>query len=80
MQARDCPSARVAFEQIAAEHKPRLVVIDVIAFAEDMEHVHALDPWYPRSPVLRALTAAEGMAAWLWPVPWRPRVTGATGR
>lgn len=59
------PFSRVVFEQVTRRHRPRVVIIDVMAFKQDFERVHTLDPWYRESPVLRSLPAAEpGVAAW----------------
>lgn len=52
------PFSRVAFEQIAAVKKPKAVIIEVIAFDDDLDRVHAYDPWYFDSRVLREMPAA----------------------
>lgn len=59
------PFARVALDLIAQRAKPRVVILDVAAFGDDIDRAHALDPWYFESPVLRGLPApgADPMGA-----------------
>lgn len=51
------PYSRVIQEQIFTKVHPKLVIVDVIQFEEDMDCLHLLDPWYPRSRVLKGLLA-----------------------
>lgn len=51
--------ARVVLEQIARTCPPKLVVIDVMPFEDDLDRVHALDPWYFESDILQRMPALE---------------------
>lgn len=53
------PFQRVAFGLIASVKKPRAVIVDVMAFDDDLDRVHAMDPWYGDSPVLRAMPPSD---------------------
>lgn len=69
-EGKGLPFSRVVYEQVAAVHVPRLVVVDVMLCDEDMERVHTLDPWYDRSVVLRSMPSSDGEpAATDWKTP-----------
>lgn len=53
------PFARVAFELIAQAKAPRLVIVDVMSFADDLDRVHAMDPWYTESARLRTMPGSD---------------------
>lgn len=59
------PFNRVTFDLIAAKHHPKAVIVDVMAFDDDMDRVHAFDAWYFDSKVLREMPseAEAGKAA-----------------
>lgn len=53
------PFARIVLEQIARTSPPKLVVIDVMPFEDDLDRVHALDPWYFESDILQHMPTLD---------------------
>jgi hypothetical protein len=51
--------ARIILEQIAKYSPPKTVLLDVMPFEDDLDRVHALDPWYFESDILQRMPSLD---------------------